>query len=107
MGVPPCSSEAESLGEQFAADDPALVDEADGVMVDGPSDAVAEDAAGGVDAEQAGDLDVVPGLLLDLPPHGVVGVLAVFHAAARHDPLGGASPKLSAALEQGGPPVGR
>jgi hypothetical protein len=88
MGVPPCSSEAESLGEQFAAHDPALVDEPDAVMVDSGSEAVAEDAAGGVDAEQSGHLDAVPGLLLHLPPDGVVGVLAVLHAAARHDPLG-------------------
>src|SRR5690606_10607180 len=81
---------AADLVAQVAAGDAALVDELHAVVVGGTAQpAAGKGAAEGAHAEQSGDLDEVAGLLLHLPAHGVVGVLAVFHAAARHDPLGG------------------
>lgn len=79
---------------QFAAGDPGLVEQPNAVVVHGPpqqaprTDPARADQAVGVDAEQGDGLDAVAGLLLDLADDGVVGVLAVFRAAARQHPLG-------------------
>ena len=71
----------------FAADDLRLVDESEAVLVHLAAVAPRNDVVDGVHAEEAGDLDVVAGLLFQLPYDRVVGVLAVVHAAAGEDQL--------------------